>query len=67
MMARKWKTRIVTALFFSGALGFLLALLPGMSGLFWPLWLASCTACILGLVLAFTLPSSASADALPRA
>ena len=67
MMLRKWKTRIVTALFVCGGLGFLLVLLPGLSGVFWPVWLASCTVCILGLVLAFTLPSSAPADTLPRA
>lgn len=66
-MLRKWKTRIVAGLFVCGALGFLLALLPGLSGLFWPLWLAGCASCILGLVLAFTLPSSATSDALPRA
>lgn len=66
-MLRKWKTRIVTGLFVCGAFGFLLALLPGLSGIFWVLWLTGCAACILGLVLAFTLPSSATADALPRA
>ena len=39
-----------------GGLGFLLGS-PDLSGVFWPLWLASCTVCILGLVLAFTLPA----------
>lgn len=66
-MLRKWKAKVVGGLFVCGALGFLLALLPGLSGAFWPLWLTSCAACILGLVLAFTLPSSANADTLPRA
>lgn len=67
MMLRKWKTRVVTGLFVCGGLGFLLALLPGLSGVFWPVWLISCAACILGLVIAFTLPSAKPADALSRA
>jgi hypothetical protein len=67
MMLRKWKARIVAGLFVLGAFGFFLALLPGLSSVFWPLWLASCIACIFGLVFAFTLPSATPADALPRA
>ena len=33
-MLRKWKTRVVTGLIVCGGLGFLLALLPGLSGVF---------------------------------
>src|SRR5699024_12810019 len=66
-MGKKWKTRIVVGLFVCGGLGFVLALLPGLSSIFWLLWLTGCAACILGLVLAVTLPASPTPAALPRA
>lgn len=65
-MGKKWKTRIVVGLFVCGGLGFVLALVPGLSGIFWLLWLIGCAACILGLVLAVTLPASPTSEALPR-
>ena len=65
-MGKKWKTRIVVGLFVCGGLGFVLALVPGLSGIFWLLWLTGCAACILGLVLAVTLPASTTSEALPR-
>lgn len=65
-MGKKWKTRIVVGLFVCGGLGFVLALLPGLSSIFWLLWLTGCAACILGLVLAVTLPAAPTSEALPR-
>src|SRR5699024_12826390 len=66
-MGKKWKTRIVVGLFVCGGLGFVLALLPGLSSIFWLLWLTGCAACILGLVLAVTLPASPTSEARPGA
>ena len=43
-MGKKWKTRIVVGLFVCGGLGFVLALLPGLSSIFWLLWLTGCAA-----------------------
>ena len=65
-MGKKWRMRIVIGLFACGGLGFVLALVPGFAGFFWLLWLTGCAACILGLVLAVTLPASTTSDALPR-
>ncbi|MCI4011778.1 hypothetical protein [Brevibacterium sp. ZH18] len=57
-MLRKWKLVVVTALFIVGAVCFFLGLFPSFAPLFWGLWIAGCSACIFGLILAVVVPSN---------
>ncbi len=56
-MVIRWKAPLLTGLFLLGAVCFLLGLLPALAGLFWVLWVAGCASCIVGLILAVTIPA----------
>lgn len=51
----RWKVSVVTGLFVLGALCFIAGYFPVFADLFWFLWILGCSACIVGVILAFTV------------
>ncbi|WP_309133111.1 hypothetical protein [Brevibacterium sp.] len=62
-MLIRWKAVLLTGMFLFGAVCFVLGLLPALADVFWLVWVAGCVSCIVGLILAVTIPVREPEDA----